>query len=214
MEKYLTVVFLLVPGFLALQAATILGQTEKESKTEYALSYIAFGTVGNLVTISIAVLVGILPSDTPLAHIADIPLWQSVALAGISIIASVCVGAGWAGWISDYALAAGNWLAAKRGMDPYYNGPLLVHMFEDGKPHFLIIKKDGEDIGVGFFKSVDHATQAIALYEHPAYRKELAAARAGTPSYLVNTLQTYYDANIGLLIYETEYPPAWGEAAG
>ncbi len=64
MEKYLTVVFLLVPGFLALQAATILGQTEKESKTEYALSYIVFGTVGNLVTISIAVLVGILPSDT------------------------------------------------------------------------------------------------------------------------------------------------------
>ena len=82
-------------------------------------------------------------------------------------------------------------------------------MLKDGKYHFVIVQKDGNDIGVGFVISVDNDTQSIVLADYPEYRTELHRARTGKPSYLANRIKTFYDAATGLVIYETEYPPTW-----
>lgn len=215
MDKYITGALLLVPGFIALRVASLLGQPEdKSSNKEYIINYIVFGTLSNLLSVLIAVALGILPSDATMGEAASsFSVSSVIAYSALSVLSSVAVGAIWACLLEPRALSAMNWLGAKHGLDPYYNGSLLSHMFEDGKDHFLIIEKDGEDIGVGFYESLDHNTSAIALYEYPAYREELKAARAGKLSYLAKNLRTFYDASTGLLIYETEYPPEWAERA-
>ena len=215
MDKYIFGALLFVPGFITMRVATLLGQPEdKATDKEYIVSYIVFGTLSNLISVFASMAFGILPSGATIGDaVTSINVSSVVTYAALSVIVSVVVGATWACWLAPKALVAMNWIGAKRGLSPYYYGSLLSELFDDGQPHFIIVRKDGEDIGVGFYESADDKTQAISIMEHPAYREGLKAARNGAPSPLSKILRTYYDANTGLLIYETDFPPEWGEPA-
>lgn len=215
MDKYIVGALLLVPGFIAMRVATLLGQPEdKASDKEYIISYIVFGTLSNLLSAFVATALGILPSWSTIDEAAaSFTVSNIVVYSSLSVFVSAALGIIWACWLAPRALSAMNWLGAKRGLSPYYYGSLLSELFDDGQPHFIIVKKDGEDIGVGFYESADEKTQAISILEHPIYREWLKAARNGAVSPLSKIIRTFYDASTGLLIYETDFPPEWGEPA-
>ena len=91
---------------------------------------------------------------------------------------------------------------------------MLNRIFDDGKEHFIIVRKDGEKIAVGFIYSASDPiddTAEIVVTEYPEYRHELEKAEKDPdrPSYLKNILQTYIDVKNNIVITETEYPPEW-----
>ena len=92
-------------------------------------------------------------------------------------------------------------------------GSLFHHLFNDGQPHFLIVRKDGEDIAVGFFDACSDPQDEkdeLSVVEFPEYREEWDLVKKGEKdSYLHITLRTYVDASSGLTVIETQYPPEW-----
>lgn len=92
-------------------------------------------------------------------------------------------------------------------------GSLFHHLFNDGKPHFVIIRKDGEDVAVGFFHACSNPQndkEELSITEYPEYREEWNRVKEGEKdSYLYITEQTYFDVSSGLTVIETQYPPEW-----
>lgn len=212
MEKVIMYMLFLLPGFLAMKTAIYLGKNiNHEKTTDMILSYIAFGTFSNLLILLLSMIIGIVPYNDAIGSpfITSPPAWIVFAYGVVSIIVSIATGYVWAVWISKPILRIANRISWKNGSNMHYNGRLLDNMFDDGEDHFLIVQKDGEDVGVGFYMSVDNETRAIELCEYPAYRAELVKARKGKQSPLANRKRTYVDASAGLVIYETDYPKEW-----
>gem|GEM_PF-6492017 len=92
------------------------------------------------------------------------------------------------------------------------NGSLLNKIFADGKEHFIIVRKNGEKIAVGFIYAASNPfddKSELVIIEYPGYCAELERAENNLdqPSYLRNVLQNYVDIKNNLVITETEYPP-------
>lgn len=225
-EKIIVYILLLLPGFIALKTANALGHhTYNRSNLDNILSYMIFGVVSDTIILSL-----MSPAMSPAStwqELAEQSIYLSFVLKYLllSLAISIFVGAAWSIFINKWLLKLTNRANVQAGKNEYFTGTLLQKLFDDGKRHFLIIQKNGQDVGIGFFYgfAVNQQGQTeIALTEYPEYRIELYRARAGKSSYLANRLQTYINADTGAIIYETEYPPEWvavkqeqrGEAVG
>lgn len=214
MDKYVMAVLMLLPGFLAISVAEKLGKTHtKKTGVSLALEYAAYTIVILLVTM------GVLswPAGNPtLQQVIDggMPLSFYAAFMAVSVAASVASGAAWSLFLSDWILDRCNAVNMAHGKNVRWEaGSLFHHLFNDGKPHFIIARKDGEDIAVGFFYACSDSQNEkdeFSVDEYPEYREEWERVKKGEKdSYLYLTKQTYVDATSGLIITETEYPPEW-----
>lgn len=221
-EKFIVYILLLLPGFIALKTANALGHhTYNRGNLDNILSYMIFGIVSDTIILSL-----MSPAST-WQELAEQSIYLSFVLKYLllSLVISIFIGAAWSIFINKWLLQLSNRANVQAGKNEYFMGTLLQKLFDDGKRHFLIIQKNGQDVGIGFFYGLAVNQQGqteIALTEYPEYRIELHRARAGKPSYLANRLQTYINSDTGAIIYETEYPPEWaavkqeqrGEAVG
>ena len=201
----------LLPGFVAIKTSGIIGtQWRRADKTDMIFSYAAFSAATNCAILPTAILIGIVPGDATVESMAEmLDIGQIAIYLVVSSIVSIAIGAAWSLWIGRTLLEHLNRWNLKHGRMAYSTESALDSMLKDGKYHFVIVQKDGNDIGVGFVIGVDNDTQSIVLADYPEYRTELHRARTGKPSYLANRIKTFYDATTGLVIYETEYPPTW-----
>lgn len=214
MDKYIMAVLMLMPGFLAISTAEKLGKTHtRKSGVSLALEYAVYTVVILLIAMSVSL---VWAASTPMQQIAqgEMPLAFYAAFLAVAIAASIASGAAWALYLSDWVLDQCNALNRMRGKNiRWEEGSLFHHLFNDGRPHFLIVRKDGEDIAVGFFDACSDPQdekEELSVTEYPEYRDEWDFVRdGGVDSYLCSTKNVYVDVSSGLTIIETEYPPEW-----
>lgn len=215
MDKYIMAILVLMPGFLAISTAEKLGKTHtKKSGVSLALEYAAYTVVILLVTMSISLLWPVGSVTLRQAAGGEMPLSFYVALMAVSVVTSIAAGVVWALFLSDWILKKINTVNKGRGKNIRWGeGNLFHHLFNDGQPHFLIVRKDGEDIAVGFFDACSDPQDEkdeLSVVEFPEYREEWDLVKKGEKdSYLHITLRTYVDASSGLTVIETQYPPEW-----
>lgn len=215
MDKYVMAILVLMPGFLAISTAEKLGKTHtKKSGVSLALAYAAYTVVILLITMSVSLLWSDSSVTMQQAINGEMPLSFYVLLMAVSVAASIAVGAVWALFLSDCILQKINKVNAMRGKNiRWEEGSLFHHLFNDGKPHFVIIRKDGEDVAVGFFYACSNPQddkEELSITEYPEYREEWNRVKEGEKdSYLYITEQTYFDVSSGLTVIETQYPPEW-----
>lgn len=214
MEKYLMAILVLMPGFLAISTAEKLGKTHtRKSGVSLALEYAVYTVVILLIAMSVSLAWA---ANSTMQQIAqgEMPLAFYVAFLAVAVIASIASGAAWALYLSDWVLGRCNALNKGRGKNiRWEEGSLFHHLFNDGKPHFVIIRKDGEDVAVGFFHACSNPQddkEELSITEYPEYREEWNRVKEGEKdSYLYITEQTYFDVSSGLTVIETQYPPEW-----
>lgn len=215
--KLIVYALLLLPGFIALKTAIVFGHhSDTRNNLDNILSYMVFGIVSNMIILWLASAVSFISADATWESLAS----QSTSVSFIvkymflSLLVSTLIGAAWSVWFHALVMKLINRINVKFGRNEYFTGSLLARLFDDGQKHFLIIQKNGQDIGVGFFYGLavnQNGQTEISLTEYPEYRVELNRARAGKPSYLANRLQSYVNSDNGTVIYETEFPPEWAE---
>lgn len=218
MEKYLALIILAAPGFIAEKIANILGATspkrgEFDSLAGY-LSYSFFAVIFAVVTLALIGMVD-LSEDWQDFTAKFSSVVFTVKMLVITLFSAVFVGSSWALFGNKLFMQILNFINVKLGKNKRnMKGSLLNMIFDDGKEHFIIVRKDGEKIAVGFIYSASDPaddTSEIIITEYPEYRAELEKAEKDPdyPSPLKNTLQTYIDVKNNLVITETEYPPEW-----
>lgn len=218
MEKYLSLIILAAPGFIAERIATALGVTSSQKGEFDSLArYLSYSFFAVIVAIAICALTGAVDLSESWQSFTD--KFSSVAFTAkllvITLIAAVIVGTSWA--LIGYRLFMRvlNFINVKTGRNKRnLDGSLLNRLFDDGKEHFIIMRRDDRTLAVGFiFSASDPADgkSEIVITEYPEYRAELERAEKepDRPSYLKNILQTYVDVKNNLVITETEYPPEW-----
>ena len=215
MDKYIMAILVLMPGFLAINTAEKLGKTHtKKSGISLALEYAAYTAAILLVTMSVSLLWPV--GGVTMQQVAggEMPLSFYAALMAVSVVASIAAGAVWALFLSDWILKKINTVNKGHGKNiRWEEGSLFHRLFNDGKPHFIIVRKDGEDIAVGFFDACSDPQdekEELSVTEYPEYREEWDFVKdGGIDSYLCSTKNVYIDVSNGLTIIETEYPPEW-----
>lgn len=218
MEEYLSLIILAAPGFIAERISTALGVTSaKRGEFDSLARYLSYSFFTVIVAVTISALTGAVDlSDT----------WQdftnkfssvafTVELLAITLFSAVIVGLTWALFGNVLFMRAMNFINVRSGRNRRnLDGNLLNRLFDDGREHFIIVRKDDRTIAVGFIYSASDPADGnteLVITEYPEYRAELQRAEnePDRPSYLKNILQTYLDVKNNLVITETEYPPEW-----
>lgn len=217
MEKYLSLILLAAPGFIAERIATVLGVTSpKRGEFDSLARYLSYSFFTILVTVAISALTGLVDLSENWQDFTEkfSSVGFTVKLLGITLFSAVIVGVSWALVGNKLFLRIFNFINVKAGGNKRnFDGSLLNRIFDDGREHFIIVRKDGKDIAVGFIYSASDPfddNSEVVITEYPEYRAEWKKVTdTDQPSYLRNVLQTYIDIKNNLVITETEYPPEW-----
>ena len=217
MEKYLSLILLAAPGFIAERIATVLGVTSpKKGEFDSLAGYLLYSFFAIPVTLAIAALTGTVDLSENWQDFTEkfSSVGFTVKLLGIALCSAVIVGASWALVGNKLFMRILNFVNVKTGRNKRnLDGSLLNRTFADGKEHFIIVRKDGKEVAVGFIYSASDPfddNSEVVITEYPEYRAELKKVNeTDQPSYLRNVLQTYIDIKNNLVITETEYPPEW-----
>ena len=217
MEKYLALILLAAPGFIAERIATVLGVTSpKRGEFDSLAGYLSYSFFAILITVGICILTGNVDLSENWQGFTE--KFSSVAFTAkfliIALVSAVIVGFSWALVGNKLFMQALNFVNVQTGRNRRnLDGSLLNRTFADGKEHFIIVRKDGESIAVGFIYAASDPfddSSEVVITEYPEYRAELKKVmETDQPSYLRNVLQTYIDIKNNLVITETEYPPEW-----
>lgn len=214
MDKILFYALLLLPGFVVIKVAEHLGLNgNKRSALDEILRYILVGGISVALTFELAQILHVLPWGVDFETFVSWCNYPGFVIFYffLSILVSAALGIAWP-IIDRLAVKHANFINEKLHLNLTFFEPLPYHFWNDGKEHFLIIRKNGEDLGVGFLYALQTNRQdhlEIDLTEYPEYREELENSRKGWTSPLNNILHTYIDTDTGLVIYETEYPDNW-----
>lgn len=218
MEKYLSLIILAAPGFIAERIAAALGVTSsKRGEFDSLARYLSYSFFTVIISVLIAAFAGLVDLSENWQDFTDkfSSVGFSVKLLAVTLFSAVSVGLGWALFGNKLFMSALNFINVKAGRNKRnLDGNLLNRLFDDGKEHFIIVCKDGKKIAAGFiFSASDPAdgNTELVITEYPEYRAELERSenQPDRPSYLKNVLQTYMDVKNNIVITETEYPPEW-----
>lgn len=214
MEKYLAIILLSAPGFIAKFVAQCLGDIPpKRGEFESVLVYSSFSLFSITVTLVLASLMGLYNVQASWGDLEKnfaYPIFCAQFL-GLSLICSVVVGAAWHLWIEKLLVGFFNKINKMNGKNEvFFDGMLLHKILNDGKDHFLVVEKDGKEVVAGFFRGTSSAcAERVELYitAHKDYKGWLEHAKQNPKHVLNNVKGVYLDVGSGTIIKELEYPP-------
>lgn len=218
MEKYLSLIILAAPGFIAERIAAAFGVTSsKKSEFDSLAGYMSYSFFTVIVAIAISAATGAVDFSENWQDFTEkfSSVSFTVELLAITLLSAIIVGSSWALVGNRIFMRVLNFVNVKTGRNRRnLDSSLLNRLFDDGNEHFIIIRKDNNIIAVGFIFSASDPSDGnseLVITEYPEYRAELKRAEneLDRPSYLRNVLQTYLDVKNNLVITETEYPPEW-----
>lgn len=218
MEKYLALIILAAPGFIAAKIAAILGVTSpKHGEIDSLASYLSYSFFSVLIAIIISLQLGIVDLSENWQGFTEkfSSVGFTVNLLLTTLFSAIAVGLSWALFGNNLFLRVLNFINVKSGRNKRcMNGSLLNRIFDDGREHFVIVSKDGNKVAVGFIYSASDPSadkMELVVTEYPEYRTELKKVEDNPDyqSYLRNVLQSYVDIKNNIVITETEYPPEW-----
>lgn len=219
MEKYIALILLTAPGFVAYSVSTYLSPAAR-AKTEFqaVMKYFTYSAFSLGVTLLLMPVLKGVEIERPWTEVyAFTSTAEVMSLLCLMLITSLIVGVGWPVIGHKLLLDACNWVNGKVHNPTKFTEPTVFHraFFSDDKPHFVIVKKIGDEnpVTVGFINKAsepdsDRVEYGIATYPEywDEYTKKLLEGKS-TP--LRQVKYTYIDAANGIKITETEYPPEW-----
>ena len=154
MEKYLSLIILAAPGFIAEKIANALGVTSpRKGEFDSLAGYLSYSFFSVLLAI-------IISASTGMVDLSE--NWQdftnkfsfvgfTAKMLLTTLFSAVAVGSSWALFGNKFFMRILNFVNVKSGKNKRnLAGSLLNRIFDDGKEHFIIVRKGGEKIAVGF----------------------------------------------------------------
>jgi hypothetical protein len=220
MEKYIVLVLLSAPGFIANQLTIMLGDNkEKRGEFQSVMVYFTYSFFSLALTFALTYRFGMLRLDqswTLFEGNFSSPSFSAIFL-GLSLLSSLLVGALWQLLIKRFIMFLSNKLTMRLyGNEVFLDGTLFHKLFEDGNPHFVEVTRDGKALAVGVYNgsnSSDADKLELSIYAYPEYKKWLEYARTKDSKHPLNTVkQVYCDITSGTIITELDFPHEWKDA--
>lgn len=215
MDKYVFLVFLLAPGFVACSVGFFLSDfSDKRSDFGVAMRYFVYSFFIFPIALLICALTGIVPWNGVVNAKDYLTTGSLLALFFIVMLVSVLVGAIWPMFLRQKLLDLANKINIKRGVNEVFIKPrVLDDLFDDGKKHFLSVERDGKRIAMGFWGSAsspDNEKTELALYTDPSYDEWFDYAQKSKEDHPLKHCKTVYlSLEDNLVVREYEFPPEW-----
>ena len=155
MDKYLMIVLLLAPGFLASSMAFFLHAfPDKGTEVKNIMRYFTYSLFALFATAVSGLALGFYTGTDTFADVcgrfADIG--YTLKFTAVLIVVSTMTGAAWPLAGKRLILRMANKLNEKTSMNCVFpDGRLIDDMLDDGNHHFIIVEKDGKLIAMGLY---------------------------------------------------------------
>ena len=216
MDKYVFLVFLLAPGFIARGVAICLGDfPRKKNEIDAVMSYFSYSFFALLITFLVAPMFGIYRFDEPISDVIAHLMISGIAteFSCIALVVSVLVGAIWPVLVRGLLLDFCNRILKRlKRNEIYLNDSMYEKLFADGKSHFVVLEKDGVEQAVGFVKCVnatDSSKKEFAITVGKNYKGWYEHAKDNEEHPLHYPKIIYFDFEEGIVIKEYNYPSDW-----
>lgn len=219
MDKYVFLVFLLAPGFIASITSAFCGNfPRKHSEFGLVMRYFSYSFFC-LLFIAQYVIIRFYDYTCPLDTIGQgLSAGAVLEIYAVSVIISVVIGILWSILGRKLVISSlnhlrflinGSHMEVKNGNRP------IDDLFGDDKQHFVTVTKDNEIKSVGFFGGVSEASSEdmeIYIFDDPVYRSVWEQVQTSSDDHpLKHRIQTYFNLNKGIIITEYEFPADWGK---
>lgn len=216
MDKYVLLVFLLAPGFIARGTAMRFGDfPRKKNEIDAIMSYFSYSFFAVLFSFLIAPAFGIYRFDESIPDVIDHLTVSGIAVefSCIALVTSILVGALWAAGIGDCLLSCCNRLLKKMGRNEIYlDNSMQEKLFADGENHFVVLEKNGIQKAVGFVRCVnaaDSTKKEFAMSVQKNYDGWYKYAKENENHVLHYPKLIYFDFDENIEIKEYDYPKEW-----
>ena len=224
MEKYLALIFIASPGFIAYAAGSLFGMnTTNKGEFHAVMRYFLFSIFSVFLFLLLSCLFGFVDITKPWTSLfTDIQSTASIMAMFFSLsLVSVFVGGVWAIYGRKWLLCLANLFNLRISGRTKFSSDksLFYHLFfNDKEYHFVIVYKTGEKepFAIGFCTNTsepDGERTELGLTTYSDYWEEFNRAKSDASSPLNKTIQTYIDVTNGLTIVETAFPPHWAGTA-
>lgn len=217
MDKYVILVCLLAPGFIARSIAGILGNfPDKKTEFESVMSYFSYSFFSMLISFYIAYIVGMYEYGDSVKGVIEkfSEMGAIFKFFLIALFSSVLVGIGWTLIIRKGILWLFNkCINNKDGSETFLDNTLAERLFCDGKKHFVVVKKDGAEIAVGYFNGISSVLSSkaeISVINYTEFEAWLEYAKNSQEDHeLKHKKVLYYNLDDNIIIQEYEFPDDW-----
>ncbi len=217
MDKYVMIVLLLAPGFIASSVAFLLHAfPDKGNEVRNIMRYFTYSLFALFATAVGGLAFGFYDSADTVPEIYGrfAQAGYSLKFAAMLIIASAATGAVW----PLFGKRAALWLANKTNEMTGQNcvfpdGRLLDDMLDDGAHHFIVIEKKGETIAMGLYNGLSEPASDVtelSVTAYPEYREAFEQAQASDEdSPLKHLKYVYTQLENDIVIREYDFPKEW-----
>lgn len=215
MDKYVFLVFLLAPGFVACTVGFMLHDfADKQNDLKIVMRYFGYSFFILPIALFICALTGVIPWNTILNSEIQLTAGTLTGLYFIVILVSVAVGIVWPIFLRQKILNIANKINVRRGLNEVFTASRLFDdFFIDGKDHFLVIERAGKVIAMGMYGGIsapENDKTEIALYTDADYQKEFESAQKSKDDHPLKHCKTFYiSLEDDLIIREYDFPSEW-----
>lgn len=217
MDKYVMIVLLLAPGFIASSVAFLLHAfPDKGTEVRNIMRYFTYSLFALFTTAVGGLALGFYASTDTFAVICGrfTEVGYSLKYMTMLIAASVMTGAAWPLVGKRIFLCLANKVNGGLGQNCVFSdGRLIDDMLDDGNHHFIVVEKGGKTVAIGLYNGLSEpAADAIELSvtAYPQYREAFEEAQASDKDNLLKHLKyVYMQPEYDIVIREYDFPQEW-----
>lgn len=217
MDKYVVIVLLLAPGFIASSVAFFLHAfPDKGTEVRNIMRYFTYSLFALFVTAACGLVLGFYDSGSTFSEIYGKfdQVGYSLKFVAMLILASAATGAAWPLLGKRAALFLANKVNELTGQNCVFpDGRLLDDMLDDGDHHFIVVEKGGKTIAMGLYNGLSEPAADVtelSVTAYPAYREAFERAQASDEdSPLKHLKYVYTQLENDIIIREYDFPPKW-----
>lgn len=217
MDKYVAVVLLLAPGFIASSVAFLLHAfPDKGTEVRNVMRYFTYSLFALFATAVGGLVLGFYASTDTFAVICGrfTEVGYSLKYMTMLIVVSVMTGAAWPLVGKLVFLCLANKVNVWLGQNcVFQDGRLIDDMLDDGEHHFIVIEKGGKIIAVGLYNGLSEPAADVtelSVVAYPQYREEFEKVQASDEdSPLKHLKYVYTQLEHDIVIREYDFPQKW-----
>lgn len=217
MDKYVAVVLLLAPGFVASSVAFLLHAfPDKGTEVRNVMRYFTYSFFALFVTAVSGLALGFYASTDTFAEVS----WRfaevgyALKFVLMLIVASIVTGAAWPLAGKRMALCLANKVNQKLGHNCVFpDGRLIDDMLDDGNHHFIVVEKSGKTVAIGLYNGLSEPAadaMELSVTAYPQYREAFEEAQASDKDSPLKKLKyVYIQPEHDIVIREYDFPQEW-----
>nr|WP_304097935.1 hypothetical protein [Mitsuokella multacida] len=217
MDKYVVIVLLLAPGFIASSVAFLLHAfPDKGTEVRNVMRYFTYSLFALFATAVGGLAFGFYASTDTFAVICSrfTEVGYSLKYMTMLIVVSVMTGAAWPLVGKRVFLRLANKVNEWLGQNCVFpDGRLIDDMLDDGESHFIVIEKDGKIIAMGLYNGLSEPAadvMELSVTAYPQYREAFEEAQASDKdSPLKHLKYVYMQPEYDIVIREYDFPQEW-----